>query len=436
MPPESIGRYQVKAELLGDDWSQSYLAVESESERQVVVKVVKERLLYTLNDQQKFAEEMQRLKDFDHPVLVPLLDFGVHERSPFFVVPNLVGGSLADRMDSGPLSPDQIIEIFTPLSQALDEAADRGFFHHNLRPDNILFDEQNQPRLVELGIMGVVASLSAARIPIANPEYASPEQIHHQGLDARSQVYSLAALAYHALTGQPLFQGATDRITLFKHTSERPKKPSELRSELPQSVDLVFLKALSKDPKERYPDVSAFIEVLSIAFDDILPPDGLDEFLIPEVESPEPEAARQIAKVKSEAKPLPAGSRQNVIVFALLGIAGLLVVCGIAVFLLSAVGGLNDQEDSQASETAAAVTAMAEVRTTATAESAVSAASVASLWPVVITDTFTVNEHNWFEGQESDQYADLSWEIDGAYIWQATAKRGFVWRVWPRSDYV
>jgi len=426
MRPGEISAYPILEELPGSDWAQTFKANDPQGERQVVVKILKNPILYSSIDKTKLEDRMGDLLGFHHRAIIPMLDYGEQAGRPFFVFPFLSGGSLSERLEAGPLGPAEINDIFTPLAEALDKAAEEGIFHQNLKPDNILFDDRDQPCLAELGILGLVDSFSAARLPIANPQYVTPERIHRQEMSASSHVYSLAAIVYQALTGQPVFQGATESITLFKHTGESPRPPSEIKPELPKSVDEVLLKGLQKDPGERYASAVEFIRALERAFEDILPPDGLDEFVEPVPDLKEPEPSIEIEPRTSLPREGSSGITTKVLIA--LAAAAAVTVLGIGIFVLTWVNERSVQNAADATASASAFNVLA--------MEAEALRIPASRWPLLIYDPFDTNEYDWFEGVEDDQYASLSWVIDGSYVWRATAKRDFVWRVWPRSDVV
>ena len=162
--------------------------------------------------------------------------------------------NLADILQFGPISLSEVVRIFTPIAEAVDHAPGRGVLHPRLRPSSIFFDEQRNPSLGDTGL----ATRGA-------PEYMSPEEIRGETPDARADVYSLAALAYHALTGRPPFEGVTEQGIMFKQATEPPRPPRELRPDLPEGIDAVLLKGLAKRPDDRYQTATEFARSLSTA---------------------------------------------------------------------------------------------------------------------------------------------------------------------------
>jgi hypothetical protein len=361
---------------------------------------------------------------------LPILDFGEEDRRPFFVTPHLTGGNLSTRLGTGSFSLDQTIEVFTPIAEALDYSADQGLIHHNIKPNNILFDDHNNPYIAELGVIQILGELTAARIPTANPHYANPEQARRLKPDKRSQVYSLAAVIYQVLSGQTVFHGATEMIALFKHTSDRVHPPSEVNPALSESVDDVLITALAKHPEERYPGAVEFIRVLKVARTEVIPPDGLAQFY---TEFDQDESAPPIHDEPSDepvpSAPSPEADRTRSIATLIIILAtGLCVLCGFATFF----GSFLIPQLAPSEEDSSAYVMPTEMA--AKVEAAKESIATAADWPLLIDETFDDNSLGWHEGQIEDEYASMILTIDGQYTWQVTALQGFTWRVWPTSD--
>jgi hypothetical protein len=434
MIPKEIGRYQIREEMPGSTWANTYRAYDPEQHSEVVVKVIKGRYLYTPSDQKKLEEGVLKINLLNHPAISPILDFGEDDRSPYFVVPLMPGSNLTTRLASKRFSVAEAVEMFKPLAEALDYAADHEIIHHNLKPNNILFDEHDRPQIAELGIQQVIGTLSAARMPTSNPPYANPEQARNMPPDRRSQVYSLATIIYEALTGRTVFIGATDTVTLFKHTSERPHPPSEHVPGIPEAIDDVMLKALEKYPDRRYPSATKFMDALAAASLEVIPPDGFATY-VEEAYEPEPAippAARLEDQAGARIQPTPSiGGEVTSALRWIMGVSCLafsLVIGGIGLITAFVVRNNTEQTNAMSTQTAVAATAVAEEMQLKLGET--------SEWPLLVIEDFDDNKLEWHEGDVQDEYTSMTLTIDGQYTWQATALRGFTWRVWPSTDYV
>ncbi|HUF39071.1 MAG TPA: serine/threonine-protein kinase [Anaerolineales bacterium] len=258
MLPSNVGIYEIQSEIGGNERGRVFRAVDPRTNREVAVKMLRSQSLFTLTGQRKFNEQLARLKSLTHPSLLPIIDFGEEDNRPFIVMA-LMAGNLTQRMESGPLPAGEVLDWSRNVAAALDFAAANGIVHHDLKPNNVLFDGNSRPYVADLGIFQVIDSLSAANSPRVNPYYASPEQVRRRKLTGQSQQYSLAAILFHALSGQVLFSGATDLVASFKHTSERPRDIHRLRPEMSEAFGEVLKKALAKVPQDRYPSTEAFV---------------------------------------------------------------------------------------------------------------------------------------------------------------------------------
>ena len=261
MLPKKVDRYEIRSQIGGNERGAVYQALDTETNRDVALKLLAGQSLFTLTTQKKFAQQMTVLQGLSHPAMLPLIAFGAEDNRPFIVMP-LMTGNLAARITASPFDVQEALRICGRIGDALDFAASNNQFHLDLKPNNILFDNQGQPFLADLGLVQVINSLSAANPPQVNPFYMSPEQVRRRRLTAPAHVYSLAAILFHMLTGQTLFTGASDLVASFKHTSEAPRSIRTLRSELTRSFDAVMNRALQKRPEDRYPSCRTFIQQL------------------------------------------------------------------------------------------------------------------------------------------------------------------------------
>ena len=274
MPISQVNRYEIRAEIGGNERGAVYRAYDPESNREVAVKLLSGNSLFTLTTQKKFSQQLSALRSLNHPALLPILDFGEEDSRPF-IVTTLMEGNLTQRMTGEPLIVTEVLDMFRVIAGGLDHAASQGNFHLDLKPNNILFDAAGNPYIGDLGLVQVIDSLSAARRPQVNPYYTSPEQVRKRPITSESHVYSLAAMLFHVLTGQVLFSGASDMVAWFKHTSESPRNIRTLRADLSPAFNAVMQRALEKQPAERYKTCVAFIDQLTRAQGGALRPEDV-----------------------------------------------------------------------------------------------------------------------------------------------------------------
>jgi serine/threonine-protein kinase len=348
MTPTSIGRYSIDRLLGQGGMGIVYLAQDPQFGRQVVIKTLPVHLATDDQFRTRFEREARVIAALEHISIVPVYDFGEDDAQLYLVMRYMSGGSLADRLSEEPWSPNQSLEILERLAPALDYAHNQGVIHRDLKPDNILFDQHANPFLSDFGIAKLteVSTLITQGL-IGTPTYMSPEQFQMGvQVDARSDVYSLAAMTYRLLTGRILFGQARDAIAMgIAHRYSEPPMLRSINSRLPAQIEPVFQAALAKDPGDRPISASAFVEALGRSLTKkqgqpiVLPnrsPAALEATLV------EPEIAEKELNPPLEPfipGPLPEiGPGRNKWASCSLVGAGLLLV---AICLIAGVAGLN-----------------------------------------------------------------------------------------------
>lgn len=272
--PESIGRYLIRDEIGRGGMATVFRAYDPKFAREVAIKVLPRELLHESTFRARFEREARVIAALEHPAIVPVYDFGEEDGQPFFVMRLMPGGSLRERLDAGPLSLAEALQILTRLAPALDEAHARGIVHRDLKPGNILFDQHQSPFLSDFGL----AKLSQDNIDltqsaiVGTPAYISPEQAHGLEVDGRSDLYSLGAIFYEMLTCSAPYRAGSALALVLKHISEPVPKFAPLRPDLAPGYDDLIARAMAKDPAARFPTVSAFVEALKALPQEESPP--------------------------------------------------------------------------------------------------------------------------------------------------------------------
>jgi serine/threonine-protein kinase len=280
-PPEPLlrglgERYVIERELGRGGMSVVYLAHDRRHDRPVALKVLRGALLTSREHADRFLREIRFAAQLTHPHILPLYDSGeivdpAGRPLLFYVMPMVVGGSLRDRLNAeGRLPLDQAIRIARAVGAALDYAHRRNIVHRDVKPENILMQE-GEPVVSDFGVArglsdesDPVAPVTEPGVAVGTPSYMSPEQASGDPVvDARSDQYALACVLYELLTGEPPFAGSGARATMARQATERPRPPRTLRAEVPGAVERALLKALTKDPAERFASVGEFCEALA-----------------------------------------------------------------------------------------------------------------------------------------------------------------------------
>ncbi|MEZ6186541.1 MAG: serine/threonine-protein kinase [Planctomycetota bacterium] len=216
-------------------------------------------------DQERLAREGRALAALEgHPNLLRVHSSGQAHGRGYLVLDYAPGGDLLERLKRGPLEPEQARSLIATLADALGFVHARGLFHRDLKPQNVLFDEHGRPLLADFGLVRGVrrSSLTQSADVIGTPAYMAPEQALGGEVDARTDVYGLGAVLYHALTGRPPFQGNSLIESMRQVLEDAPRPPSEAGLAVPRDLELICLKALAKDPAARFRDTDELRDAL------------------------------------------------------------------------------------------------------------------------------------------------------------------------------
>jgi serine/threonine protein kinase len=243
--------------LLGDD---------------VALKIVRSEFARDRGARERFLRESRACAQLRHPNIVSILDYNVDaEGRPFLVMELLNGRSLRQEVGArGALPLEEVQRILLPICNALQLAHDHGILHRDLKPANIVAHDfgggLRAHKIVDFGLVRDLRSdstrLTAANLFVGTFTYAAPEQVQGGELDARSDQYSLAVVAYELLTGRPPFDDADAGQLLASLLTKPVPLPTTVRPDLPKWIDLVLGRALAKAPGDRYPSIGAFGEAL------------------------------------------------------------------------------------------------------------------------------------------------------------------------------
>ncbi|HET7372137.1 MAG TPA: protein kinase, partial [Gemmatimonadaceae bacterium] len=245
-----------------------YLARDVRHDRPVALKVLKPELGALLGTE-RFLAEIKVTANLQHPNLLPLFDSGEADGLLFYVMPYVEGESLRARLGREKHLPvNEAIQIATAVASALDYAHRHGVIHRDLKPENILLHE-GQPLVADFGIALAVSNAGGNRITqtglsLGTPQYMSPEQATgDRQIDARTDIYSLAAVLYEMLTGDPPHYGSTSQAIIARVLTEKPRSIRATRQSVPAFVDAAVEQALAKLPADRWATAHEFAEALN-----------------------------------------------------------------------------------------------------------------------------------------------------------------------------
>lgn len=265
---ETIGHYHILDTLARGARGYVYRAEDNAARGMpVAVKVIENVPLHTESARSAFRQEVERIKLLQDAAIVPIIDAGLLEYTPYLVMPYLSGGSLLERLPRAgarSLPLETTLSVITQVGAALHSAHQQQRVHSNLKPANILFDGRGNALLADFALTSLLPGGRQYGVGVGNPLYMAPEQFRGFISPAGDQ-YALGCIAYQMVSGRPPFN-ASDFIALgFKHLSDAPFPPAQLNLLLPRAVEQAILRALAKQPGERYPDIAAFVSALGSA---------------------------------------------------------------------------------------------------------------------------------------------------------------------------
>ncbi|HZL48009.1 MAG TPA: protein kinase, partial [Solirubrobacteraceae bacterium] len=267
--PETIidGRYKVLSRLGSGGMADVYLAEDQLLGRQLAVKLLH---LHFAEDQEfveRFRREASSAAGLSHPNIVGIFDRGEWNGTYYIAMEYVAGRSLKTVVrEQGALDPAAAIDIVTQILRAARFAHKRGVIHRDLKPHNVIIDEEGRARVTDFGIARAGASeMTLTGSIMGTAQYLSPEQAQGHTVSGRSDLYAVGIILYELLTGMVPFDGETAVAIAFKQVSAEPRPPSELQPGLPAALEVVVLRALAKDPARRFADAEEFIAALQQA---------------------------------------------------------------------------------------------------------------------------------------------------------------------------
>jgi serine/threonine-protein kinase len=260
-------RYSILRELGAGGMATVYLAEDRKHRRQVAVKVLRPELAAALGHE-RFLREIEIAAGLSHPHILPLYDSGDADGVLYYVMPYVEGESLRDRIDREKQLPlDEALALAREVADALSYAHARGVIHRDIKPENILL-QSGHAVVADFGIARAVNAAGGSRLTetglaVGTPAYMSPEQVAGEtDLDGRSDLYALGCVLYETLAGQPPFTGPTLESVVHQHLAVEPRPITQLRPAVPAAVAGVLVRALAKNPADRFNPVAQFADAL------------------------------------------------------------------------------------------------------------------------------------------------------------------------------
>ncbi|MBE9479421.1 MAG: serine/threonine protein kinase [Chloroflexi bacterium] len=264
---KTLGHYRILEVVGQGGMATVYRAEDLRDEKIAAVKVMLPYLSRDEGLKKRFRQEAKMLSRLKHPNIVPILDYGEENGHLYYVLPYMPLGSLSDRLTNGPISIEETAEIISQSAAALQHAHDKSVVHRDVKPSNILLDEQGKAQLSDFGFAywsEATLDLTGSGL-VGTPGYMSPEQCLGEGITELSDQYSLGVVLYRLVVGRIPFEGETPLAIALKHINEPLPPPREVNHGVPVPIEDVLITALNKNPKNRYGSVAIFNDALQDA---------------------------------------------------------------------------------------------------------------------------------------------------------------------------
>lgn len=262
-----LERYRIESEIGRGAMATVFRAYDTQAERPVALKLLHRRFAGDDAIRGRFIQEARTIAQLRHRAIVPILHAAQVGEDFFLVMPLMEGGSLADRLQKGPLPLVETLSVLERIASALDYAHANGIIHRDVKPDNILFDESGQAYLGDFGIIKVAESkltITGTGL-IGTPAYMSPEQIQgSKDLDGRSDIYALGVVLFEMVSGHIPFDGDSEMAIAMKHVNAPVPSLREYARSLSIDWQKIVNRAMAKDPKDRFSNGGEMIQAINL----------------------------------------------------------------------------------------------------------------------------------------------------------------------------
>jgi len=265
---KELGPYRIQQQIGAGGMATVYKAYHAAMDRYVAIKVLPEQMSSNAELRKRFDLEAKVIAKLEHTHILPVHDYGQAGNRLYLVMRYVEAGTLKDRLDAGPLELAEVKRVIRQVGGALDHAHRLGVVHRDVKPGNVLLDAQGSCYLTDFGLARIMESsvkLTASGVGMGTPTYMSPEQGQGGKVDARSDIYSLGVMLYEMVTGQVPYEAETPMAVVLKHITAPLPLPSEVKPDVPRAVERAILKAMAKNPDDRFQTAGEMVAALDAA---------------------------------------------------------------------------------------------------------------------------------------------------------------------------
>ncbi|HER20214.1 MAG TPA: serine/threonine protein kinase, partial [Chromatiales bacterium] len=305
MATEKYGRYEVIQELGRGGMATVYVAHDPRFDRDVALKVLPPGFLQDPTFLKRFDIEAKFIAQLEHAAIVPVYDYGEDHGRPYLVMRLMLGGTLRDRINKGPLPPDDVVVICQRICWALEKAHSRGIIHRDIKPPNILCDEDGAAYLADFGIARL-AEATQTVTAMGTPQYIAPEQVYGTALDGRTDIYQMGVVLFEMLTGRRPFEADNSAALIYKHCHERVPSARSFNPALNAVADAVIERAMAKEMQDRYATAGEFaaaVAKIPLARPGAQPREEATDYHPPDLKTREKRGRRPAGKPPERATP-------------------------------------------------------------------------------------------------------------------------------------
>ncbi len=259
------GRYEVLQRIGSGGMADVWLAEDTHLQRRVALKVLHARFVQDREFVERFRREAEAAAGLQHPNVVSVFDRGDVNGTYYIAMQYLEGRTLKQLIDAG-LSPEQAVPLIRQVLEGARFAHRNGIVHRDLKPQNVIVDGDDKATVTDFGIAQAgVSEITQTGSVMGTPHYLSPEQAQGQEVTASSDLYSIGVMLYEALTGRVPFEGDSAVAVAMKQVSQAPQRPSSINPKVSPALDAIVMRALEKEPGQRFQSADAFIAALDAA---------------------------------------------------------------------------------------------------------------------------------------------------------------------------